>query len=79
MLTAPAKENGADLFVSCRRPAGSWSTAVNLGRDVNSGGHDLCPIVSPDGKYLFFLSNREGESAVYWVDIGVVERLRPRR
>ncbi len=68
---------GADLYVSFRRSAGTWSTAVDLGREVNSDGHDICPIISPDGNYLFFLSNREGESGVYWVDIEVVERLRP--
>jgi len=67
---------GADLYASFRTSTGSWSAAVNLGRDVNSDGHDLCPIVSPDGKYLFFLSMRQGDSDVYWVDIEVVERLR---
>jgi Tol biopolymer transport system component len=70
---------GADLYASFRTSAGSWSTAVNLGRGVNTARHDLCPIVSPDGKYLFFVSNREGESNVYWVNIEVVERERPRR
>jgi len=70
--------HGADLYASFRTSAGSWSTAVSLGEGVNSDGQDLCPIVSTDGKYVFFLSNREGTSSAYWVAIEVVERLRPR-
>jgi len=73
--TTPA--HGADLYASFRTVGGSWSDAVNLGRDVNTDGHDLCPIVSPDGKYLFFLSQRGGMSRVYWVSMQVVEKLRP--
>jgi dipeptidyl aminopeptidase/acylaminoacyl peptidase len=79
LFSRSTPDHGADLYASFRTSTGSWSTAVNLGRGVNADGHDLCPIVSPDGKYLFFLSNREGESAVYWVDMEVVQRIRRRR
>jgi hypothetical protein len=72
-------DHDTDLYASFRAQDGSWTSAVDLGTDVNSDGHDLCPMVSPDGKYLFYLSTREGESGVYWVDVEVVERLRPRR
>jgi hypothetical protein len=37
--------------------------------------------VTPDGKYLFFTSNRpkEGQQTgnIYWVDARVIEELRP--
>jgi Tol biopolymer transport system component len=37
--------------------------------------------VTPDGKYLFFMSDRPGsarERSIYWVDAKVIEELRPR-
>lgn len=48
-----------DLYISFRQEDGSWSTAVNMGERVNSAFLDYCPYVSPDGKYLFFSSNRK--------------------
>jgi hypothetical protein len=36
--------------------------------------------VTPDGKYLFFTSNREeseGGEGIYWVDTKVIEQLKP--
>lgn len=47
-----------DLFISFRKEDGSWTKAMNMGKRINSAGIDLCPSVSPDGKYLFFSSNR---------------------
>lgn len=48
----------SDLYVSFRTDAGAWTEAVNLGERVNSPGPEFCPMLSPDGKYLFFTSNR---------------------
>jgi len=36
-------------------------------------------VVTADGKYLFFLSQRDGESHAYWVRADVIEDLRARR
>jgi len=47
-----------DLFISFRKQDGSWTKAKNMGANVNSSAIDLCPSVSPDGKYLFFSSDR---------------------
>jgi Tol biopolymer transport system component len=46
-----------DLYISYRRD-GAWTKAVNLGPKINSSALDFCPIVSPDGKYFFFTSER---------------------
>jgi Tol biopolymer transport system component len=46
-----------DLYISFRRD-GAWTKAVNLGPKINSSALDFCPIVSPDGKYFFFTSER---------------------
>ena len=46
-----------DLYISVRRD-GVWSKAENLGPEINSSALDFCPIVSPDGKWLYFTSDR---------------------
>ena len=46
---------------------GEWSAVVNIGSDINSSAHRASPPLPPDGRHLFFLSEREGESRIYWV------------
>jgi pimeloyl-ACP methyl ester carboxylesterase len=52
------------LFVSFRKADGTWvePRAIDLG--VPAG----LPLVSPDGKYLFFTAGERGKSDIYWVD-----------
>ena len=50
---------GADLYLRRLRD-GAWSTAANLGPAINSPLADFAPAFSPDGKYLFFTSERPG-------------------
>jgi Tol biopolymer transport system component len=60
LIFASTRPNGVgdqDLYVSYRRE-GVWTQAVNLGPKINSPTRDYCPLVSPDGKYLFFSSDR---------------------
>lgn len=47
----------ADLYVSFR-DGDTWTAAVNLGSPVNSKAFEFCPIVSPDGRYLYLTSER---------------------
>jgi hypothetical protein len=47
-----------DLYISFRGEDGSWSSIKNMGASVNSTANEHCPILSPDGKYLFFSSGR---------------------
>jgi hypothetical protein len=48
---------GYDLYVA-RRADGGWSEPENLGPLVNSPAHEYDPALSPDGRRLFFSSNR---------------------
>lgn len=50
---------GADLYASQFR-GGAWSPAKNLGPSINSPLADFAPAFSPDGRYLFFTSERPG-------------------
>ena len=47
-----------DIYVS-RNTNGTWSQATNLGPKVNSAARDYSPRLTPDGKFLFFTSERD--------------------
>jgi ankyrin repeat protein len=68
---------GADLYVSFRRKDGSWSQPVNLGPEINTGGHERFPAITPDGRYLFFLRVTDG-SDFFWVDARIIDEIRPK-
>jgi hypothetical protein len=67
----------ADLYISFKMSDGTWSRAQNMGPTINTSSHELYPVVTVDGRYLFFLSFRDGASRTYWVDAGIIESLRP--
>ena len=46
-----------DIYIS-RRENNSWTSPKNLGGVINTSGNDTSPYVSPDGQYLFFVSDR---------------------
>jgi len=48
----------ADIWISFRNDDGVWTEGVNLGPEINTDAHEVAPTVSPDGKYLFFHSNK---------------------
>jgi Tol biopolymer transport system component len=61
--------DAGDLYISRRQSDGSWSDPVSLGEPVNSERQERFPMLSPDGKYLFFTRPTPGhEQDVYWVD-----------
>jgi len=63
--------------VSFRTPDGGWSDAVNLGGGVNSEQSENRPFITADGKYLFYNRGNSENRDVYWVDLGVVRKLKP--
>ncbi|MDE3142827.1 MAG: PD40 domain-containing protein, partial [Bacteroidota bacterium] len=48
-----------DLYISYATPQG-WSEPENLGPNINSDYWDSSPSLSPDGRVLYFSSNRPG-------------------
>jgi hypothetical protein len=56
---------GVDYYVVFRSPDDTWSEPINLGPAVNQPtGREWSASLSPDGKYLFFMSSRQDEEAV---------------
>jgi hypothetical protein len=55
---------GYDLWM-CTRPSlqDPWGPPVNMGPTLNSSSHDYYGNLSPDGRVLFFESNRSGSYA----------------
>ncbi len=64
----------ADLFVCFRQKDGSWGEAFPLGDSVNTRWNDICPALSPDGRFLFYMSKGD----LYWVSAKVIEDRRPK-
>ncbi|MDA3954205.1 MAG: OmpA family protein [Bacteroidales bacterium] len=63
-FTACNRKDGkgrCDIYQSLKEK-GEWNTAVNIGAPVNSEYWEAQPSISPDGKSLFFVSNRDGGS-----------------
>ncbi|MHA7057409.1 hypothetical protein ACWGOQ_0009345 [Aquimarina sp. M1] len=51
------RENGygaSDLYTRFRHQDGSWGSAINMGKDINTKYDDAYGSVTPDGKYFFF-------------------------
>lgn len=68
IIEATRDASSCELFVSFRLDDKSWSDRKKL--PINWG---RLPHVSPDGKYLFYMT-REG---IYWVSTKIIEELRP--
>lgn len=59
-----------DLYVCFKLENGEWSKAYWLGDTINTKWNDICPSLSPDGKYLFYMSKAD----IYWVSTKVLEK-----
>ncbi len=70
----PGGYGGADLYVSFRQPGGTWGEPINLGPPVNTAGSEYTPMLSPDGRYLFFTRGRFGDD-IYWVEAEAIHAL----
>ncbi|HOP05894.1 MAG TPA: hypothetical protein PLF13_01250 [candidate division Zixibacteria bacterium] len=75
--SVPEENNRADLFVSFKDSLGNWTQAINLGDDVNSLHNDVCPMVTPDGRFLIFPRISGEINGLFWVSTSVIDRLRP--
>lgn len=61
-----------DLYISFKEDDGNWSPSVNMGATVNTEGHELCPFVTADRKYLFYTSQQD----IYWISTDIIETLK---
>lgn len=71
----PDTKGKSDLYIGFRNENGFWSDPINLGDNINGPKNDLCPIVSPDGKILFYVK-QEDVYDIYWVSADFIDRLK---
>jgi ankyrin repeat protein len=61
-----------DLYLSFRDKNDNWTTPENMGNKINTEHHEYCPILSPDGKFLFFSRNND----IFWMDAGIIQKFK---
>jgi len=64
-----------DLYLTLRRPDGTWTKPRNMGPRINSGYYEFGARISPDKKYMFFTRSNGwggysyGTADIYWVEL----------
>ena len=66
-----------DLYISYKQADGSWLKSFNMGKAFNTSAEEITPYVTPDGRYIFFSSNRLGNYDIYWVDAKIIDTYKP--
>jgi Tol biopolymer transport system component len=78
----PGGVNGSiDLYIAFKLATGSWSEPINMGSKINTSVSERFARVSPDGKFLFFGSNRrlvngQQNFDTYWINATIIDELR---
>lgn len=86
----PGSYGSFDIYVCFRTEDGTWTDPVNLGPSINSPGWESCVNVTPDGKFLFFVSGRHNplcdqeadenthntSLGFYWVETSFLQELK---
>lgn len=78
IIFCATRESGfgrGDLYISFKKDDGTWTKSVNMGSKINTKGHELCPFVTKDNKYLFYTSNQD----IYWVSAEVIDEIKGNR
>lgn len=65
------------LMVSFRKKHGGWTDGQRI--TESNEFPDRCPIVSHDGKFLFYLRSIDARYIPYWVSSKIIEDLKPKR
>ena len=74
-LLGNIEDAGERMFIIFRRKDGAWTDAIDLA-DIVGVENGFCPMVTPDGRYLFFLSMVDGLYVPYWMDASFIEELK---
>lgn len=72
------ESNISRMFISFLKKEGSWTNAISINHIIKMESQNIntiCPIVTIDGKYLFFICDSDIKQ-FYWVDASFIEELR---
>lgn len=73
------EQNYGDLYISFyNKQTNTWSKPLSAGELINTQSQETFPVVSPDGKYLFFTrwTDEKNDMDVYWVSTKFIEKLK---
>ena len=63
------------FFISYRAADGNWTSPAALSGKIESIQQSLCPLVTPDGRFMFFI----GQGDIYWTKADFIQAMRPTR
>ena len=72
-LIITQNEPEPELYILFKNRNGSWSIGKNISEIIGAKG--ICPIVSADLKYLFFLKSLDNRNIPYWINMGFIGKL----
>jgi ankyrin repeat protein len=75
MLYTKLLEHDIHILFTRSLSHGGWSDPIDISAAVAPQVRGMCPIVSPDERYLFFIA-RGAKNNVAWVDAGFLRKLR---
>ncbi len=78
IYSSGSPDDPSDILISFRSDDDNWTEPIRFPEPINSEKTDRWAKVTPDGKYLFFGSYRTGKNEIYWVDAGIIQKLRYR-
>jgi WD40-like Beta Propeller Repeat len=64
-----------DLYICFKTKDNKWGTPINMGDKINTEKMERFPVVSPDGKYLFFMRHTETQD-FFWVSTKIIDELK---
>lgn len=67
-----------DLFITFKQLDNSWSKPINMGSEINTSENDDRPMLTKDGKYMFFSRENHGTLDIYWVSTKIIKELKPK-
>ena len=69
----PDGVQGFNLYISFRGEDGIFQEPTILNDEINSSSGQICPVVTPDGRFLFYLQGTN----VRWMSTDFIEEMRP--
>lgn len=64
-----------DIYICFKTENDKWGYPINMGDKINTEKMERFPVVSPDGKYLFFMRHTPGQD-FFWVSTDIIRKLR---
>jgi hypothetical protein len=64
-----------DLYICFKIKDGQWGYPINMGNKINTERTERFPVVSPDGKYMFFVRHTETQD-FFWVSTAIFDDLK---